>query len=1689
MDNESLVVEVLDKKTGLSSSVNLSDVSNPLSSVFRVSLDLNDVHSFENLNNNLIVNLKSGEEIVFPDFFLAPEEERNELIIEDTNGIFWWGQYDVPWTAFSFTELQPLDELPLIVEDGDAGGFAWWMAAAGLGALALLSSGGGSSGSSHATIPTSPEVTDTESPSVPVISDSVDDVTPQTGSLSSGDRTNDTTPTLQGTAEAGSTVSIFQDGEEVGSTTADTSGEWSFTTPELTEGSYAFTATATDAAGNESAVSSEFSLVIDTTAPGTGDGANSIAFNDGGDGQLNAAESTSVTLSGQIESDATITGLTISDGNAILTVDNADISVDGSGVVTVTGQDLSGLDDGTLTMTMTVADAAGNSGEVIDTTVLDATPPAAPVIDETNGTLVTGTAEPGSTVSLDVDGDDITDYQVPVGQDGTWSVDVDPDLADGTTITATATDVAGNTGPEGTQVVDIALVDVTPPPAPVITNGTDDVAPQEGTLSSGDSTNDTTPTLEGTAEAGSTVTVFQDGVEIGTTVVDSFGEWNFTVPALVEDSYLFTATATDAAGNESAVSAGFNLTVDTTSPTTTISIDSISIDSGANTTDFITNDSNGLTVNGTLSAALEVGESLMYSSDGGSTWINITSAVSGTSVSYEDTGLTVTTTVQMRVVDGAGNTGSLDSQLVVIDQTAPSVAAASGNVSEEGLVGGIADSSGLPVDSTDLAVLSGSLNISDTTGIHSISLSGPDAITSNDENIVWTQSFGGGVYRLVGTGEVSGNSIAQLNVSPNGDYTFTLNGAVDHSSMGVEDILSLNFGITVTDTAGNSSEQVILTVNVEDDMPVAAEPVLFSITATPAAETGSLVTSFGADGGFVSKVTIDGYTFEYDPEANFITTFGASDTVLAFQGSDYDVNTYQLTINTIKGETLIVNMVTGDYDYTHSGIAQIAPQPEEAPIVALGENDSLLGLVGAEALSLINFSQQQAFAATDSNNDIVEVEIVLDPALSLLSNGLEASQELADELGISFTVHNSTTLGILDSSTITVTASDGVSPIDNQKLNEFLGSIYASSGVSLGLGSTFSITATDAEGNVSTTSNSSLLSLGLLQDNEPDYLIEGTSGGETLVGTADAERLYGYGGDDTLSGGDGSDLIRGGGGADILAGDDGNDILVGGSGDDQLTGGSGLDVFRWESGDQGAAGSPSVDTITDFNFASVSADGDVIDLSDLLVREGGIGTNPGNLTNYLHFEWDGINTIIHISSNGQYLGGFDANETDQQIVVDGVNLLESMSNDYDIIAKLLRQGNLRVDEATADTLMLGGITEVNAVVSDNDGDTSGASVVFDSTGASGPSPSSNVAPVVQTDTSALLGVAGVGLIGLINLNEQDLIAADADGNLQSVTVAYQPLLNVNLDALQLTASAALAEELGLEFRVENDAGILGVISPSSVLTVTAVGGGSIDNLAVNELLKTVSFENGQTLLGLDTDIQLNILDATTITAIDSEGLSATASLSETVNLDALSTLLGNSGSVIEGDSSANTLNGTNANENIYGYDGNDIINGGGGSDLIRGGSGGDTLNGGSGNDTLIDGAGSDTFIGGIGDDVIWTVSTAFASIDGGEGYDVLLLDGGISLNLVGDTSISNIEEIDLGSGDGASVLTLDESAVLALTDENDQLIINGDGSDSVSLVGASLGSELQINGVNYQEYVMGDSTVYIEEEVTNVIIS
>ncbi|EBC5911069.1 BapA prefix-like domain-containing protein, partial [Salmonella enterica] len=232
----------------------------------------------------------------------------------------------------------------------------------------------------------------------PAITAAIDDAAPLTGTLSNNQFTNDNTPTLEGTGSAGTVIHIYANGQEIGSTTVDSSGSWRFAiTSALADGENHFTAIATNVKG-ESSESARFTLTIDTLSPDA-PRVELIADNTGlltGPLQNNdRTDEAKPLFSGQGEAGNTIT---IKEGSTV--IGSATVDENGRWTFTPTTP----LSDGEHTFTVEQSDKAGNTSRVTTTPtiIVDTTPPDAAIIDNVakDGTTVSGTAEAGSTVSI-----------------------------------------------------------------------------------------------------------------------------------------------------------------------------------------------------------------------------------------------------------------------------------------------------------------------------------------------------------------------------------------------------------------------------------------------------------------------------------------------------------------------------------------------------------------------------------------------------------------------------------------------------------------------------------------------------------------------------------------------------------------------------------------------------------------------------------------------------------------------------------------------------------------------------------------------------------------------------------------------------------------------------------------------------------------------------------------------------------------------------------------------------------------------------------------------------------------------------------------------------------------------------------------------------------------------------------------
>ena len=390
--------------------------------------------------------------------------------------------------------------------------------------------------------------------------------------IAAGSLTSLTTPTLEGTgAEANAIINIFDNGTLIGSTKADDAGNWSFTTPELSDEDHSLTVTVVDAAGNESAASAPIVITVDTIAP---DAVVEVMLVDAAGEKIAAGSATSVTT-------PTLEGSGLEPGSTINIYDNGtllgSVVVDGDGNWSFTTEDA--LDDGLHSLTVTNIDVAGNESAqstAIEITV-DTRAPAAieqiTLFDAAGAEIATGSSTAVTAPRLEGAGAEanstilIYDNTIEIGStitdaEGNWSFTV-PELgADFHSLTVTVVDAAGNEGAHS-AAIEITVDTIAPMPVEQV-----NLVDADGRdISSGSMTAVTTPTLQGTgAEANSIINIYDIGNLIGTAKADAEGNWSFTLPELDEDLHSLTVTNVDAAGNASAHSVPVEFIVDTTAP-------------------------------------------------------------------------------------------------------------------------------------------------------------------------------------------------------------------------------------------------------------------------------------------------------------------------------------------------------------------------------------------------------------------------------------------------------------------------------------------------------------------------------------------------------------------------------------------------------------------------------------------------------------------------------------------------------------------------------------------------------------------------------------------------------------------------------------------------------------------------------------------------------------------------------------------------------------------------------------------------------------------------------------------------------------------------------------------------------------------------------------------------------------------
>ncbi|MDQ0435598.1 Ig-like domain-containing protein [Pantoea agglomerans] len=265
-----------------------------------------------------------------------------------------------------------------------------------------------------------------------------DDAGSITGAVLNGGLTDDSTPELQGTAAAGAVVTISdQSGAVLGSSTANSSGVWTFAVAELADGEHVFTASVTNAAGNSS--EAKFTLNVDTTPPepviiqSLQDDVGTLQFTSPVAG--NVIDDPAPTFTGKAEKGSLVT---LYDNGILLATVTADALGEWSYTPTTN------LLEGTHGITATATDAAGNVSEISSSWdfIIDITAPNVGISGNSEESL-SGVTEPGVVVVIvDKNG---TEYSVVADQQGKWVIAPNP-ISAGESGEIYAIDPAGNKG-------------------------------------------------------------------------------------------------------------------------------------------------------------------------------------------------------------------------------------------------------------------------------------------------------------------------------------------------------------------------------------------------------------------------------------------------------------------------------------------------------------------------------------------------------------------------------------------------------------------------------------------------------------------------------------------------------------------------------------------------------------------------------------------------------------------------------------------------------------------------------------------------------------------------------------------------------------------------------------------------------------------------------------------------------------------------------------------------------------------------------------------------------------------------------------------------------------------------------------------------------------------------------------------
>ncbi|EMM3943796.1 BapA prefix-like domain-containing protein [Pseudomonas aeruginosa] len=1377
---------------------------------------------------------------------------------------------------------------------------------------------------------------------------------------------------ISGTAEPGATVTLTDgSGNPIGQVTADGSGNWSFTpsTP-LADGTVV-NATATDPAGN---TGGQGSTTVDAIAPATP--------------TVNLSNGSS--LSGTAEPGSTVI-LTDGNGNPI-----AEVTADGSGNWTYTPS--TPIANGTV-VNVVAQDAAGNSSPPATVTI-DSSAPPAPVINPSNGVVISGTAEAGTTVILtDAGGNPIG--QVTADGSGNWSFTPGTPLANGTVIVATATDPTGNTGPQAATTVDAVA-----PPAPVID-------PSNGT------------TISGTAEAGAKVILTDgNGNPIGQVTADGSGNWAFTPATPLANGTVINALAQDAAGNNSSPTSA---TVDSLAPAAPV------IDP-----------SNGSVIAGTA----EAGATVILTDGNGNPIGQVTADGSGNWSFTPGTPLANGTVVNAVAQDAAGNTsGPASTTVDSVAPAAPVIDPSNGSViagtAEAGATVILTDGGGNPIgqataDGSGNWTFTPSTPLANGTVINAVAqdpagnTSGPASVTvdaiappapvinpSNGVVISGTAEAGATVILTDG----NGNPIGQVTADGSGNWSFTPGTPLANGSV---------INALAQDAAGNTSGPASTTV----DSVAPATPVLDPSNGTVisgTAEAGATVILTDGGGNPIGQATADG-------SGNWSFTPGTpltNGTVINAVAQDAAGNTsgpVSTTVDAVAPATPVIDPSNG---VELSGTAEPGVR-----VILTDGNGNPIGQTLADGSGNWTFTPGTPLA-----NGTVVNAVAQDPA----GNTSGPASTTVDTVAPATPVINAS-----NGSVITGTAEVGAKVILTDGNGNPIGETTADGsgnwtftpGTPLANGTVINAVAEDAAGNASGPASTTVDSVA---PSAP--LLSISADGALLTGTAEPNSQVRI----------------------VVNGDTANPITVtvDGAGNFSLPFAPPLITGELIAGvavdAAGNVSGPATINAPDLAPPTIS----VPEAADTWINAAEIG--------------DGIQVDVTVRPTMQ--------------VGQVVTVKFAGQNGYEAeVSHTLTAGDIAAGNLTLTLTPPGGMGPfpegASTVTADINGGTASTPVPFtiDTIPPATPVLSlvGNILTISAepgTELTVTVDVGGVTATATVTADNSGLASLNLLTDLD-IDFSWDQLLNAQVSVVgrdpagnpSNTASIGVGTSIEQPVTIGNFGldvslnplnprfGFSGTTEPDSSVVIRVI------TPALNvELLPIQADSSG--------NFSLNLLSPTILTQL---GLNITdiLNLGSQISFNLVSTDSNGNDSAAYGI----TLTPNGLSLNIGQID----VNGTSGDDVLSGANGSsEHINGGDGSDLIFNVGTGDHVVAGNGNDTIQITATDFVSIDGGAGFDTLVLANGIDLdyNAVGVGTLSNLERIDLGKGDSGSVLTLTAAEVDAITDANNTLQITGENNDTLNVVGAvNTGTTQLINGITYDVYTFGSTTLLIEDNTVQVVV-